>query len=153
MKYFTITTWIISWHTYCKKHWFVRLHAVLAVYRRQRLCGIRVGHTFKIRLGKPFPEVAETHQQRCQPDPACSGTVYRPCENLADLIHPLQTSLKHNYSTINVEVYSGIFMGAITMACTQLPKTCCLPCSSLLPRSSHILWYFWKAWHLFQAAE
>ena len=53
-----------------------------------RLCGFRVRHTFQEKTRQTPARLAETIQQRDQPDPVCSRTIHSPPQNLADTIHP-----------------------------------------------------------------
>jgi len=54
-----------------------------------RLCGFRVRYAFQEKTRETLAGVAETIQQRDQPDPLCCRTIHSPPENLADPFYPL----------------------------------------------------------------
>ena len=54
-----------------------------------RLRGFRMRHTFQEKTRQTPARVAETIQQRDQPDPLCGRTIHSPPESMANPIHPL----------------------------------------------------------------
>ena len=62
-----------------------------------RLCGVRVRYTFQEKTRQTLAGVAETIQQRDQPDPVCYRAIHSSSENLADTIYPLQAPPTHNH--------------------------------------------------------
>ena len=62
-----------------------------------RLRGFRMRHTLEKKTRETLTGMAETIQQRNQPDPLCGRTIHRPPKNLADTIYPQQAPPTHNH--------------------------------------------------------
>ena len=54
-----------------------------------RICWFRVRHTFQKKTRKTPTRLAETIQQRNQPDPVCYRTIHSSSESMADPFYPL----------------------------------------------------------------
>ena len=54
-------------------------------------------HTFQEKTRQTPTRLAETIQQRNQPDPLCYRTIHSPPESMANTIHPLPSPPTHNH--------------------------------------------------------
>ena len=54
-------------------------------------------YAFQEKTRQTPTKLAETIQQRNQPDPLCYRTIHSPPESMADTIYPLQAPPTHNH--------------------------------------------------------